>query len=87
MKHIVTVIILMAATTFGYAQTTNSTTPKCKGVTASKKPCKLNAGADGYCRFHSPSVKRCGFIKKDKQPCRMVLQPGQTRCVYHTNKG
>lgn len=79
MKKILTILAIIAGTTFCYSQDK----PKCKATTKAGTQCKIAAKKDGYCYIHSPDTPRCGAPKKSGGNCRMLVSKAGDKCKYH----
>jgi hypothetical protein len=77
------IIILAAALLISAA--VNAQRITCKGTTKAGQPCQstIVSKATGYCRAHDPAALRCGFIKPDGQPCKMVVSLKGELCRFH----
>ena len=59
--------------------------PKCKGLTVKNLPCKsIMVNKAGFCRAHDPKAVRCGALKSDKKPCKMIVSKAGQKCRYHS---
>lgn len=82
MKSILTTIALVLIAATSQAQTKQE--EHCKATTKAGNPCKGKpANNTAYCFTHNPNANRCGFIKKNGEPCKMQVKEKGTKCRYH----
>jgi hypothetical protein len=57
----------------------------CKGKKKDGTPCQstIVSKATGYCNAHNPNAKKCVFIKKDGERCKMTVKATETLCRFH----
>lgn len=61
--------------------------PMCAGKTKTGVACRNHAKENSsYCGVHSESgVYRCGFVKKDGNPCKIRVKKSGERCHHHNH--